>query len=72
VFLAFERMNSWFAFSLLMQKIIEEQLALKRFADVAIDLFAMTAVLARASRSKTKGLQNSDHDVSILTRCNYI
>jgi len=44
-------------------KIVEEQLALKRFADIAVDFFAVTSVLARASRSKAIGLQNCDHEV---------
>lgn len=47
----------------LMQKLVEEQLALKRIADVAIELFAITSVLARASRSKSIGLQHCDHEV---------
>ena len=45
------------------QKIINEQLALKRIADIAIDMFAITSCLARASRSKSIGLRNHDHEV---------
>jgi hypothetical protein len=48
---------------IVLQKIVEEQLALKRFADIAIDFYAITSVLARASRSKAIGLQNCDHEV---------
>ncbi|OCT58095.1 hypothetical protein XELAEV_18002590mg [Xenopus laevis] len=43
--------------------IVEEQLALKRVADVIINLYAMTAVISRASRSISVGLSNHDHDV---------
>ena len=52
----------------LMQKLFEEQMALRRIADVAIDLYAITSVLARVSRSKSIGLQHCDHEVSEL-RC---
>jgi len=44
-------------------KIIDQQLPLKRFANVSIDLFATTAVLARASRAKSIGLRNCDHEL---------
>jgi hypothetical protein len=37
---------------------------LKRLADVAIDIYGMTAVLGRASRSYCIGLQNSAEEVS--------
>jgi len=47
-----------------MQKLVEQQMALSRIADVAIDLYAVTSVLARASRSKSIGLQHCDHEVS--------
>jgi len=50
-----------------MQKLIEEQMALKRIADIAIDLYAITSVLARASRSKSIGLQHCDHEVTPRT-----
>ncbi|XP_073430375.1 complex I assembly factor ACAD9, mitochondrial isoform X1 [Dendrobates tinctorius] len=45
--------------------IVEEQLALKRVADILINLYAMTAVISRASRSITIGLRNHDHEVLI-------
>ncbi|CAL8383140.1 unnamed protein product [Boreogadus saida] len=45
------------------KSIVDEQLVLKRVADVIINLFAMTAVLSRASRSISIGLRNHDHEV---------
>jgi acyl-CoA dehydrogenase family protein 9 len=45
------------------QTIIDQQMMLKRLADVAIDIYAMTAVLGRASRSYCIGLQNSEEEV---------
>ncbi|KAG5835686.1 complex I assembly factor ACAD9, mitochondrial [Anguilla anguilla] len=43
--------------------IVDEQLVLKKVADVLINLYAMTAVLSRASRSISIGLRNHDHEV---------
>ncbi|TNM88321.1 hypothetical protein fugu_004575 [Takifugu bimaculatus] len=43
--------------------IVEEQLVLKKVADVMIHLYAMTAVLSRTSRSISIGLRNHDHEV---------
>ncbi|XP_022538177.1 complex I assembly factor ACAD9, mitochondrial isoform X1 [Astyanax mexicanus] len=43
--------------------IVDEQLLLKRVADILIHLYAMTAVLSRASRSISIGLRNHDHEV---------
>ncbi|XP_041945744.1 complex I assembly factor ACAD9, mitochondrial isoform X2 [Alosa sapidissima] len=43
--------------------IVDEQLILKRVADVLINLYAMTAVLSRATRSINIGLKNHDHEV---------
>ncbi|RMB99932.1 hypothetical protein DUI87_23340 [Hirundo rustica rustica] len=43
--------------------IVEEQLVLKRVADVVINLYAMTATISRASRSISIGLRNHDHEV---------
>jgi acyl-CoA dehydrogenase family protein 9 len=45
------------------QSIIDQQMMLKRLTDVAIDTYAMTAVLGRASRSYCIGLQNSAEEV---------
>lgn len=46
------------------QTIVEEQLVLKRVANVLINLYGMTAVLSRASRSIRLGLRDQDHEVS--------
>ncbi|XP_060095830.1 complex I assembly factor ACAD9, mitochondrial-like [Heteronotia binoei] len=43
--------------------IVDEQLILKRVADILINLYAMTAVISRASRSISIGLRNHDHEV---------
>uniref|UniRef100_A0A7N9CYY1 Complex I assembly factor ACAD9, mitochondrial n=1 Tax=Macaca fascicularis TaxID=9541 RepID=A0A7N9CYY1_MACFA len=43
--------------------ITEEQLVLKRVANILINLYGMTAVLSRASRSIRIGLRNHDHEV---------
>lgn len=43
--------------------IVDEQLVLKRVADILINLYAMTAVLSRTSRSISIGLKNHDHEV---------
>jgi len=43
----------------------ENQMEVARLADCAIDLFAMTAVLGRASRSKSIGIRNADHEVAL-------
>ncbi|XP_007531693.2 complex I assembly factor ACAD9, mitochondrial isoform X2 [Erinaceus europaeus] len=43
--------------------IVEEQMVLKRVANILINLYAMTAVLSRASRSIRSGLCNHDHEV---------
>uniref|UniRef100_F7DTM9 Complex I assembly factor ACAD9, mitochondrial n=1 Tax=Ornithorhynchus anatinus TaxID=9258 RepID=F7DTM9_ORNAN len=45
--------------------IIEEQMFMKRLADIIINLYAMTAVLSRASRSIRIGLRNHDHEILI-------
>ncbi|XP_030425637.1 acyl-CoA dehydrogenase family member 9, mitochondrial isoform X2 [Gopherus evgoodei] len=43
--------------------IVDEQLVLKRVADVSVNLYAMTAAISRASRSISIGLRNHDHEV---------
>ncbi|XP_004613255.2 complex I assembly factor ACAD9, mitochondrial [Sorex araneus] len=43
--------------------IVEEQMVLKRVANILINLYGMTAVLSRASRSVRAGLRNHDHEV---------
>ncbi|XP_068107935.1 complex I assembly factor ACAD9, mitochondrial [Hyperolius riggenbachi] len=45
--------------------IVDEQLALKKVADILINLYAMTAVISRASRSISIGLPNHDQEVLI-------
>lgn len=42
---------------------MHEQLELKRLADIVIDLYAMTACIARTNRSLCIGLANADHEV---------
>ena len=42
---------------------VDEQFDVKRLADVSIDIYAMTACIARASRSYCIGLKNMDHEV---------
>uniref|UniRef100_A0A3Q3X3H2 Very long-chain specific acyl-CoA dehydrogenase, mitochondrial n=1 Tax=Mola mola TaxID=94237 RepID=A0A3Q3X3H2_MOLML len=44
------------------KKIIDEQFALKRVADCAIDLYAMVVVLSRASRSLSEGSATAQHE----------
>ncbi|XP_021339800.1 acyl-CoA dehydrogenase family member 9, mitochondrial-like [Mizuhopecten yessoensis] len=45
--------------------VMDEQVHLKRLADIAIDLFGMTACIARTSRSYSIGLKNADHEVML-------
>merc|ERR1719295_2480250 len=45
----------------------QHQMEVVRLADIAIDLYGMTAVLSRASRAYIIGLQNSDQDVLLAT-----
>ena len=47
-------------------EVVNQQFDLKRLADIAIDVYAMTAVLSRASRAYCVGLRNSDAEVSYL------
>ncbi|XP_052781905.1 complex I assembly factor ACAD9, mitochondrial-like [Mya arenaria] len=42
--------------------IIDEQMQLKRLADMAIDLYALTACIGRTSRSLSLGLKNNEHE----------
>ena len=49
----------------LYQEIIHEQLLLKRMADVAIHLYAMTAVLSRATSSANKGNETAEDEVCL-------
>lgn len=45
--------------------VIEQQMDLKRLADMCIDLYGCTAVLGRASRSYCIGLRNADHEMML-------
>ncbi|XP_068231075.1 complex I assembly factor ACAD9, mitochondrial-like [Palaemon carinicauda] len=48
----------------------ENQIELARLADCAIDIYAMTACLGRASRSYCIGVKNADHEMLLaLTFC---
>ncbi|XP_074644611.1 complex I assembly factor ACAD9, mitochondrial-like [Tubulanus polymorphus] len=46
-------------------KIIDKQMELKRLADIAIDIYVMTAVIGRASRSICIGLRNHDYEKNL-------
>lgn len=48
------------------KEVTDKQMDLRRVADVAIDLFAMTAVVSRSSRSYCIGLRNAEHEVLVL------
>eukprot|EP00795_Rhopilema_esculentum_P002207 gene2207-17809_t len=50
-----------------LKEIIHEQLLLKRMADVAIHLYAMTAVLSRATDAKQNGKETA-HDEILLAK----
>ncbi|KAL8589389.1 hypothetical protein ACOMHN_021541 [Nucella lapillus] len=45
--------------------VIDQQLDLKRVADITIDLYGITACLSRASRSYCIGLRNADHEIML-------
>lgn len=47
--------------------IIDEQLVLERIADVAIDLYAMVAVVARATRSLEQARPHADHEALLAS-----
>ncbi|MBZ3887612.1 Acyl-CoA dehydrogenase family member 9, mitochondrial [Sciurus carolinensis] len=49
------------------KSMVEEQLAMKRVANVLINLYGMTAVLSRASRAIRVGLRNHDHEVLLAS-----
>ena len=44
---------------------MEEQIQLKRIADCAIDLFAMTSTISRASKAVTSSIENAAHEVKL-------
>ncbi|XP_014680993.1 PREDICTED: acyl-CoA dehydrogenase family member 9, mitochondrial-like [Priapulus caudatus] len=45
------------------KSVIDQQMELARLTDIAIDIYAMTAVLSRASRSLCIGLKSLDHEL---------
>lgn len=47
--------------------ILEEQMLLRRVADVAIDLYGMVACIARATRSLEEKLDSADHEARLCT-----
>jgi alkylation response protein AidB-like acyl-CoA dehydrogenase len=49
------------------KRIIEEQLLLRRIADMAIDLYAMVAVVSRATSSMEKARPGAEHEVLLAS-----
>ncbi|CAN8018618.1 unnamed protein product [Ixodes persulcatus] len=47
------------------REIVEYQMVVSNLADMVIDIYAMSCVLARASRSYCIGLRNADHELDI-------
>jgi len=47
------------------KELLNQQLALKRIANIAINLFAMSAVVSRATRSITKNLPSSNDEIQL-------
>lgn len=50
------------------KNIIDQQMLLERVANVAIDLYAMVAVLSRATRSLERERPGADHETVLCTR----
>lgn len=48
-----------------LQKIKDKQMLLRRLADIAIDLYAMTACIARTSRSFSMAVENCETEVTV-------
>ncbi|XP_022784456.1 acyl-CoA dehydrogenase family member 9, mitochondrial-like [Stylophora pistillata] len=48
------------------KNIVEEQFLLKRMADVAINLYGMTAVISRATRSINRGSSSASHEALLV------
>lgn len=44
------------------KNIVEQQMLLERIADIVIDIFAMTSVLARATRAHRIGAESAGHE----------
>lgn len=49
------------------KKIIDQQFLLKRLADAAIDIYAMVAVLSRASRSLNNKSSTAQHEALLAS-----
>ena len=49
------------------KNILWEQIHLKRVADIAIDLYSMTAVLSRASAALTNSTESAEHERKLAT-----
>eukprot|EP01138_Halocafeteria_seosinensis_P006648 gb/GECG01006796.1/.p1 GENE.gb/GECG01006796.1/~~gb/GECG01006796.1/.p1 ORF type:complete len:630 (+),score=98.72 gb/GECG01006796.1/:1-1890(+) len=47
------------------KKVIEQQMELERVADCVIDIYAMAATTARATRAVDQGLETADHEVML-------
>lgn len=45
--------------------IIDNQLYLRRLAEIVMEIYAMTAMIGRASRAYSIGLKNADHEVEM-------
>ena len=45
--------------------VIEQQTLLRRIADISIELYALTAVLSRASRSVQQGSATAEHETKL-------
>uniref|UniRef100_A0A673AP08 Acyl-CoA dehydrogenase family, member 9 n=1 Tax=Sphaeramia orbicularis TaxID=375764 RepID=A0A673AP08_9TELE len=60
-----EILRMYIALTGMQHSMVDEQLILKRVADVLINLYAMTAVLSRSSRSISIGARNHDHEVGL-------
>jgi len=45
--------------------IMDNQLYLRRLSEIAIEIYAMTAMLGRASRAYSIGLKNADHETEM-------
>ena len=52
-------------FLVYLQDIVNQQMDLRRCADIVIDIYGVTACISRASRSICIGLKNHDHEVKI-------
>ncbi|NVB42904.1 acyl-CoA dehydrogenase family protein [Pseudenhygromyxa sp. WMMC2535] len=49
------------------KKIIDEQMLIERVANVAIDLYAMVAVVSRATRALEQGRKHAEHEATLAS-----